>query len=836
MNVMDNREKNRFSNDKRQVLVVDDELVNRELLGLTLASDYDVIFAEDGEEALRQCEAHKDTLSLVLLDLMMPVLPGLEVLRRMKEIPSLSSIPVIVLTADQKAETESLRLGAVDFIPKPYPQADVILARVLRTIELFEDRQIITSTERDPLTGLYNKEYFYRYAEQFDLHHPDMVTDAIYIDVNHFHMINERFGFSYGNGLLRRISAKLQELVGEGDGFICRYEADKFLVYCPSRDDYESFLENISVGIDEEAHNSRNRTHLRMGLYTGVDKSLSVERRFDRAKLAADTVRGSIIKSIGFYDDALHEKELYAEQLIEDFHKAISEKQFTVYFQPKFDIRPDTPKLASAEALVRWKHPQFGMISPGVFIPLFEANGLIQELDTYVWKETARHIRQWRDKLGFAVPVSVNVSRIDMYNPDLVPAFQSIILKNGISYEDLLLEVTESAYTQDSKQILQMLDSLRKLGFRIEMDDFGTGYSSLNMISSLPFDALKLDMQFIRTAFNEPKDTRMLEAIIDIADKYSVPVIAEGVETQEQVIALKELRCDYVQGYYFSRPLPPEEFEAFLVRSRAEAGDTPHEDAPQETVPNDAHEPKPEPDSEKEYVSFFEKALAAEEERMAQEETKATLTALEKPARRGPRLRTMSIVFGLIAVLAAAALFISHISVISGYRRMAQASDHYIRCQTAVYDMQLASDYLTDRVRCFVITEEVEYLQDFFDEVEVSRRRDQALNELETLLADKESSAYTNLANALLLSNGMVEKEYQAMCLMVKAGGYPESSIPEAILQISLSPEDLALTPEAQKEKARSLVFDHTYMHYKSRIHESVSLCITPCLIRNINQ
>ena len=565
--MLKSHEKFHSANGRRLILIVDDEMINRELLGAVLSTDYELIFAGNGREALEKIRENKDLLSLVLLDLLMPEMSGTEVLRILREDKELQKIPVIVLTADQNAEIESLDLGAIDFLPKPYPQAGVILARARRTIELSEDRDIIQSTERDPLTGLYNREYFYRYAEQFDQYHRELEMDAIVVDVNHFHMINERFGNAYGDEVLRRIGEGLREAVADTGGIVCRREADVFMAYCPHGKDYRTILEKASVGLTEGSGGS-SRVRLRMGVYPAVDKSLDIERRFDRAKTASDTVRNSFTRTIGQYDATLHERELYAEQLIEDFHKAIEEKQFRVFYQPKFDVRPEIPVLASAEALVRWQHPKLGMISPGVFIPLFEDNGLIRELDNYVWRTAAEQIRDWRERLGFAVPVSVNVSRIDMYDPHLLETLCSLVRENGLDEGDLLLEITESAYTQDSDQIIETVNALRGKGFRIEMDDFGTGYSSLNMISTLPIDALKLDMHFIRNAFREGKDTRMLEVIIDIADYLSVPVIAEGVETAEQLAALRAMGCDLVQGYYFSRPVPAEEYARFLELRR----------------------------------------------------------------------------------------------------------------------------------------------------------------------------------------------------------------------------------------------------------------------------
>lgn len=554
-------------NGKRLVLIVDDEEINRELLNIVLQEEYETLLATDGESALQLIRERADTLSLILLDLLMPGMHGMEVLRTLKNDQDLKNIPVIVLTADQEAEVSSLQLGAADFISKPYPKKEVILTRVARSIELSEDTDIIQSTERDKLTGLYNREYFYRYAQQFDQHHKDLDMDAIVIDIHHFRMINERYGKAYGDEVLRRISEKVREMVRDSGGIVCRQEADTFLVYCPHREDYAEILENASIGL-AEGEASGNRVRLRMGVYEHVDHSIEMERRFDRAKIAADTVRGNFLKGFAMYDNRLHESEIYAEQLLEDFEKALAQRQFTVFYQPKFDIRPEIPVLASAEALVRWQHPEMGMISPGVFIPLFEDNGLIQQLDLYVWREAAAQIRDWKKRLGISVPVSVNVSRVDMYDPNLISTFQQLLEEYDLAPGELLLEITESAYTQDSAQIISTVNRLRELGFRIEMDDFGTGYSSLNMISSLPIDALKLDMKFIRNAFQDGKDTRLIEVIIDIADYLSVPVIAEGVETKEQLDALRAMGCDLVQGYYFSKPVPPEEYEFYMEQKK----------------------------------------------------------------------------------------------------------------------------------------------------------------------------------------------------------------------------------------------------------------------------
>lgn len=553
----------RPSGEKRSVLLVEDEPINQELMKAILKDVYDVVVADTGEEAMRiLCAAH-DTLSIVLLDLNLPGIGGIDLLRRIKADPAYLRIPVIVMTADGDAEVECLTIGAIDFIPKPYPQPKVILARIRRTIELSEDRVILRGTERDQLTGLYNQEFFYLYANQLDQHHKDAPTDAIVLDVNHFHIINDRYGKKYGDRILRLIAERALKTVERAGGIVSRREADTFMIYCPHRSEYSSLIEDLSVPVGS-GDGGDARIKLRMGVYSNVDKNLDIERRFDRAKMAADTVQGNLTNPIGFYDHSMHEEEVLSEQLVDDFRKAIREKQFAVYFQPKFDVRQEDPALCSAEALVRWKHPALGAISPGRFIPLFEKNGLIQALDLYVWKETAAQIRRWKERLGVSLPVSVNVSRVDLYDPALTETLTGIVRDNGLTCDELLLEITESAYTDNAEQIVGKVRDLRRAGFRIEMDDFGTGYSSLNMLSSMPIDALKLDMLFIRNAFIEKKGAQLLEVMIRLAKSFALKTVAEGVETADQVSALKEMGCDVIQGYYFSRPLPADEFERFL--------------------------------------------------------------------------------------------------------------------------------------------------------------------------------------------------------------------------------------------------------------------------------
>ncbi len=548
---------------KRKVLVVDDEYINREILGNMLCDTYEVIYASDGQEALDKLDNAKGKISLVLTDLMMPGLDGFGFLEKYKEDKRFSNIPVIVCTQEEKAEVESIKKGAVDFITKPYNMPEVILARCERVIDLFESKELIDSTEVDDLTGLFAREFFFEYIRQLKNAGIEDDMDAVVLDIEHFHLINEIYGHDEGDFVLKKIAELLKEELEGSLGIACRAEADTFYIYMEREDDYQRFINNITKKMSDISVSPAN-VRIRMGINSVSDIDESPQSLFEHARLASNLVRDDFTKQIGYYDKKMYDKHIYNEKLVADFDKSIKNKDFVVYYQPKYTVLHGDPMLNSAEALVRWNHPTLGMISPGDFIPLFEDNGLIQKLDQYVWKTAAEQVKEWKNKFSLTIPVSVNVSRIDIYNPELEDLLTSIVKTNGLKTDELFLEITESAYADDATKLIEVVKSLRDKGFEIEMDDFGTGYSSLNMLTDIPIDALKMDMSFVRSMLNDDTSLKLVELIIDISKFLDVPVIAEGVETEEQLNTLKELECDIIQGYYFSKPVPAEEFEEFI--------------------------------------------------------------------------------------------------------------------------------------------------------------------------------------------------------------------------------------------------------------------------------
>ena len=546
---------------RRTVLVVEDQEINRDILGSILEDQYDVIYAENGQEGLDVLRARVSEISIVMLDLIMPVMDGYEVLRRVRKDPALSHVPIIVLTAEKAAELLALQLGAADFVTKPFDMHEVILARVARIIELTEGRQLILATEYDPLTRLYTKGFFFQYAEQINRFYTDWHMDAVVLNVDRFHSVNDLNGREFGDRLLSLIGEEIQLFLTETKGIASRMEADQFYLYCLHRDDYHSVLSRFQNRVNLLSHKVSLR--LRMGV-SPYAKGMGLERMFDRAKTACNMVRGSFRRHLMIYDDTIHQREMYYQRLLNDLQDGVKYRQFRVFYQPKYNIQVDPPRLASAEALIRWEHPELGMISPGEFIPLFERDGMIQMVDTFVWEETARQIAAWKRRYGITLPVSVNLSRTDVFDPELEEQLLALIRANGLSPGDMKLEVTESAYTDDARQLIAVITKLREDGFQIEMDDFGSGYSSLNMISTLPIDVLKMDMKFIQNIEQNSKDFRLIELVLDIAKYLNVPVVAEGVETENQLQLLRSAKCDLVQGYYFSKPLPAEEFEALI--------------------------------------------------------------------------------------------------------------------------------------------------------------------------------------------------------------------------------------------------------------------------------
>ena len=558
----------------KTILIVDDQEISRDALGAILEDQYELLYAENGQEALDMIRTHMEELSIVLLDLIMPVMDGFQVLEHIRNDAEMRNLPVIVMTADRAAELKALQAGAADLITKPFDEVEVILARVGRIIELSEGRKLISAAEHDKLTGLYSRNFYVEYINSLFRYHSEVRMDALALNIEQFHSINALHGRAFGDEILRAVGREINAFLAETEGIAGRIEGDRFGIFCAPQADYKALLDRFQQSINAQFPGVN--IHLRMGVAPWTEQTEPFLLA-DRARSASKMARSNYQQPVRIFDEEMQRRELLNQCLLNDLNRALEEKQFVVFYQPKYDIQCDPPRLASAEALIRWRHPELGMISPGAFVPLLEGNGLISIVDSFVWRETAIQVRKWQEKYGFTLPVSVNLSRSDVFDAKLVERLVSLIENNELEYRNIKLEVTESACTDNAKAVLDVIRRLRETGFEIEMDDFGSGYSSLNMISDMPVDVLKMDMKFIRNIETSETDRRLVSLILDIAGYLRMKVVAEGVETEEQLKILRESGCNLVQGYYFSKPLPAEEFETLIERHMAAERKESHE-------------------------------------------------------------------------------------------------------------------------------------------------------------------------------------------------------------------------------------------------------------------
>lgn len=544
---------------RKKILIVEDNEFNRALLVEILSSQYETLEAENGKVGLKILEREKEAVSLILLDIVMPVMNGYEFLDALKANPAIASIPVIVTTQNEGENDEiaALERGASDFVAKPY-KAKVILRRVASIIHLRENATMLNLFQKDRTTGLLSKEYFCQQAEKILRSNPNKTYDIICSDVENFKLINDAFGMQGGNKVLKTMGGICQKSTDTLGGICSRFHADQFVSMIEHTEGYSDELYEALTAETREKCGISNIV-IKWGIYQTGDRKISVEQMYDWALQGARSIKGQYGRYYAFYDDKLRSEMLRDQAILDCMEEALEQGQFQVKLQPKYKAAGGL--FTDAEALVRWCHPEWGMQSPAVFIPLFERNGFITKLDQYVWEKVCQLMQQW-DKEGLEpVNISINVSRADVYNVNLVDTLLDLVKRYNIAPKRLHLEITESVYTESPEDIIQNVTRLREKGFVVEMDDFGSGYSSLNMLNRMPMDILKLDMQFIRTEMEMPESRRTLRYIIGLAHWLNLSVVAEGVETKEQLEHLRNLGCDYIQGYYLAKPMDPADFE-----------------------------------------------------------------------------------------------------------------------------------------------------------------------------------------------------------------------------------------------------------------------------------
>lgn len=411
--------------------------------------------------------------------------------------------------------------------------------------------------EVDELTGIYNRIGFYKETEKLFSKCPETKFVVVYWNIRRFKAINGLFGHKAGDYILRQMAASIKlnmEMVG---GTYARLERDNFVMCFPSElINDKSFVQPGDVSYTKDG--TQYHFASSYGLYIVENNKDDVAVIVDKSRLAMESANGNYVNPYAFYDDSMQERLLQEQFLMSECQAAISERQFEVYYQPVCNAVDGT--IVSAEALVRWNHPKRGMISPGDFIPVFEKNGFIEVLDRYVWENVCQMQKKRTDSREELVPISVNVSRRDLCSADLCEDIGSIMEKYGIRKELFRIEVTESAYSENPQKVIETVKKLKEKGFTIMMDDFGSGYSSLNTLKDLPVDILKIDMRFMNDLKSGGKSAIILESVVRMAKWMNLRTVAEGVETKEELNFLKSVECEYIQGYYFYKPMPEKNF------------------------------------------------------------------------------------------------------------------------------------------------------------------------------------------------------------------------------------------------------------------------------------
>ncbi len=549
-------------NEKKVVLVIDDEQVNRKTLVSYLEDNYEVHEFDNGNGGIEYIKEHCRGVSAVLLDLCMPNLDGFEFLKIINENCDWKNIPIIITTGLEGIDNEkrALNMGAWDYIRKPYDKG-IVKARLRNAIyrsQLSTFNELKYIAEYDTLTGMYNKKKFYDVTREMLRCNNDKKFVFIRFDVDRFQMVNSFFGYNEGDKLLVYIGKQLKDVYSVMPyATFGRIESDVFGI-CHRYDESTILRRIADVRNMLAKYNPEYDIVPNLGLYVIEDNNLPMETIFNRATLASNYSKGNYVKFYTFYNDKMSKTIIHDQEIINDMKSAIEKEQFDLYFQPKYSLENNKPY--GAEALVRWFHPTKGMVMPGEFIPVLEKNGYISKLDYFVWEKACKYLRKWMDEGRTPYPISVNVSRVNMYNPKIVDIIKGLTDKYNIPPELLNLELTESAYVENPVVIKDIITKLQLYGFIILMDDFGSGYSSLNTLKDISVDILKVDMKFLSNTDIPGRGDNILASVIRMAKWINLPVVVEGVETYEQARFLRSIGCDYVQGYYFASPMPVEDY------------------------------------------------------------------------------------------------------------------------------------------------------------------------------------------------------------------------------------------------------------------------------------
>ncbi len=410
----------------------------------------------------------------------------------------------------------------------------------------------------DSLTGVWNLEHFFDVVNQRLLESNEMFQ-MIALDLDKFKYINEYYGRASGDMVLKVIAARLLNVFGESAA-IARSYADEFYICIQKETITKEEIDALVYAQIQLENGEAVKVSIKLGIfsYDAGSKIYTGHECMDRALMACEKIKESHGRNYMIYTTEMEEK-MHRENEMEDvMEQALEQGEFVVYYQPKFSL--ETEKLVGAEALVRWNSPTKGMVSPGIFIPLFEKNGFIVKLDFYVYEEVCKFLRGLLDQGYDVVPISVNVSRVHIETTDFVEKLLHVVNKYKIPYKFFEIEMTESAYGVENENVIQVVNQLKSYGFPLSMDDFGSGYSSLNLLKNMPIDVLKIDKEFLGETETSKRSREIIRMIVEMSKAIDIQTICEGVETNQQAEFLKNIGCDMVQGFLYARPMPEENY------------------------------------------------------------------------------------------------------------------------------------------------------------------------------------------------------------------------------------------------------------------------------------
>ncbi|NJP40605.1 PAS domain-containing protein [Oscillospiraceae bacterium HV4-5-C5C] len=528
-----------------------------------IAEEYNLITADCMDAAVSALQAQVNKVSLAIISLQQVDSWGMLTLRFIRQRVYLQDLPVLISSVNEQTCNAAILAGANACLP-PSARSEVWLSLIRNSLKLSNLATLAAATELDKLTGLYNRDAFFAAADKLIHAHQPGYYLLISVNIEHFKVINDQYGTAKGDEVLISIARSFRDCFNEIGGICCRYGGDHFAGLYPYKfkesAELNSCLQRIS-----RPDCLNQRLKFRIGRVQVTSPFLPVSALYDRAVLAENSIKGRYDTDIADYQEAMREQLLQEQQMVSNMKEALAKQQFEIWLQPQYNHASGA--LIGAEALVRWRKSDGSLIPPNQFIPVFERNGFIYELDRYVWRSVCSLLRRWLDAGYRPLPIAVNVSRHDILMSSFLESLTALISEYQLPVELLRLEITESAFSKSPEQIVTVIKQLKDLGFYVEIDDFGSGYSSLNTLKDVPADMIKLDMKFLETSADSKRGGNILESVVRMAKWLDMAVIAEGVETLEQADFLKSIGCIYHQGYYYAQPMPVSDYLA-LFQSR----------------------------------------------------------------------------------------------------------------------------------------------------------------------------------------------------------------------------------------------------------------------------